>query len=410
MTTIKRQNIHTNNTHSIYNAQTHTNTHTNTQTQTNTQTYSNIHNDITIFLQDNRKALNTRKSYQADIKEFFSFTRNKQINQLTHNDLQNYRHSEIMQYRDYLNQKHAKTTTVNRKIRSVKSLFNFLKANEYNVNPEIFNNITLKQNNTESHATLNWEEVQQVIQYILTENNLNARKPNPYRPKKEQAYHRIEKALFIELAVKTSIRKDALINLCWKDFRKENGVVAIKVIDKGEVHEKSIWTEFYERLEANLKTPQTTDNCKVFNYVSKKIIQIMMKDIINHFKWNNKNICFHSFKKAGINEVYLMSNKDILAMQKQGNHKDPKTTINYYMQRENDPSKYSSLLVGEDIDLEFIAQLNKRKILKAIHACDRGTQIALLSKCKELFANIEDTEDTEDIENPEDTENPKDII
>jgi hypothetical protein len=97
--------------------------------------------------------------------------------------------------------------------------------------------------------------------------------------------------------------------------------------------------------------------------------------------FGNRRIVFHSFKKASINEVAVITNYDIKAMQRQGNHKDVKTTLNEYAE-----SKRFDDLVIVDINYEIPTQefdeLTHEELLALVKSMDRNTHLKMLQKLK----------------------------
>ena len=228
---------------------------TNTAKVTNIN-INNIYNDIRLFLQSAKdKSKNTAKSYETDIKQFFSYARNKDMNTLATEDL-NVKHKEVIAYRLYLKDTGLANATINRKIASLKSLYKFLNANDYPVNPNAFSLDNLSTHESSSYGILAWEEIEQMIKLV------------------REQHKGLEKSLLIEMAVKTSIRKDALLNIKWDDIKETPGkdIYEITTTDKGQKHSKSICKEFYDRLITIKK------NDRVFT-LSKTTIKDMMQKL-----------------------------------------------------------------------------------------------------------------------------------
>lgn len=303
---------------------------------------------------------NTARNYEMDIRQFFEMTRGKSIEHLTVEDLQ-FTYNDILDYQLYLAERYS-TNSVNRKINVLRSLYHKLAANDIPVNPMVFDIPKLKESDAESYGTLTWEEAKQMIELAKKERNGE------------------EKSLLIELAVMTSIRLTALLNLKWKNFEQKDGFWVVKVIDKGNsVDEKPIKNELYQRL----LTLKSKNKEKVFS-VSESTANRLVKKLAKEMGIDEeRNIVFHSLKKVGINWV-LDTTGDLVLASKQGNHKSIQTTYNYYLDRNKDFSKYAGLTMGEKPDLEQLRNVDIDVLIKAIGSLDLSVQHALLNKVKQL--------------------------
>lgn len=324
-------------------------------------TASDVYSIIKTFIRTlSLNSENTARSYEADIRQFFEVTRGKKIEQLTVDDL-HFTYSDVQNYQLYLAQRYA-SNSVNRKINVLRSLYSKFAANGLSVNPMVFDVPKLREADAESYGTLTWEEAKQMIELAKEERNGE------------------EKSLLIELAVMTSIRLTALLNLTWKDFEQKEGFWVVKVIDKGKsADEKPIRDELYHRL---LKLKRHNDD-KVFS-VSESTANRLVKKLAKKMGIDEeRNIVFHSLKKVGINWV-LDTTGDIVLASKQGNHKAIQTTYNYYLDRNKDFSKYAGLTMGEKPDLEPLRNVDIDVLIEAIGSLDLNVQYALVNKVKQL--------------------------
>lgn len=317
---------------------------------------STIYHNILDYLEEHMSiSKNTKITYETTYKHFFNYMKNKELNELTIEDLQ-FKKSDIMHYKNHLIKTYS-NTSVNQKISHLKALYLYLKSIDYEVNPNIFDLRRLPEYDAKKRGTLHWEEVDQMTRLV----------------KKQRKG--LEKSLLIELAAKTSIRLDALLNLTWNNFEKMNGVYAIRTVDKGKENIKAIYPEHYERL-SKIKKSYTN---KVFS-LTHKTVHKMMKQLVEEMDISDRrNITFHSLKKCGIEEAHILSNGDIKQMAQQGNNSEH-IVLKNYAELENDPSKLICLQIGKDIDLEPLKQLTKEELISIIEESDRATQIKLLDK------------------------------
>lgn len=340
---------------------------TSTQTVTRLE-IKNVYNDIVIFLNNidlmnDEKKSNTRQAYLKAYVDFFAYMRNKRLEELKPEDL-HFIQSEIMEYRNHLKTQYA-NASINQKIAALRSLYNHFKINGYNVEPLVFKLKALPENikTQKRRGWLTWEEVDQMI--VLLKNGRKGRRKWVCK----------QLALLFELAAKTSIRMEALLNLEWDDFYEQDDIIVIKKIDKQKEHIKPIRKNFYERL-LELKT---INKDKVFS-VTEKTINKTLKELVEEIGIDpNRNISFHSFKKCGAEEAYILSGGDIKAVAEQTNDSDA-VALKYYLQRKRDPSTMLCLQIGEEIDLTPLRECSKEKLLELIEKCDRGVWVKLLMK------------------------------
>ncbi len=105
----------------------------------------------------------------------------------------------------------------------------------------------------------------------------------------------------------------------------------------------------------------------------------MMNYIRENIDFGDRKIVFHSFKKASIEEVSIISGGDIKAMQNHGDHSNASTTINSYLA----DKKLEDLVtvdVNTHIPTEAFDELSQEEFVKLVKSMDRSTQIRLLRK------------------------------
>jgi integrase len=323
-----------------------------------------VYDEIMTFI--NKKFINsenTASEYERDIRQFFNIMRNKTIEHLTENDLI-FKNSDIEFYQtrlatDLNSGSPYSPSTVNRKIATLKSLYNKLESNDYLVKSAWFN-IDKVKGDSESYGIISLEEANKMIELVR-----NTKKGDI-------------KSLLVEIAFKTSFRQNALLNLKWKDIKKINNVWVIQVVDKGKsVAEKPINDETYQRL-LEIRSEE-------------RVFPLTKKTVINMMKWLREemglesDITFHSLKKGGIDQVAEITDGNFEAMKEQGNHKSLETTMKYYRNKKKDFSNMACLQIGKDLEFEVLESLNKEQLLELIKVCNRGVQIQIINKAKDLI-------------------------
>lgn len=307
------------------------------------------------------KSENTRKNYIIDIKQFFNYMSNKDMEQLVERDLY-FNRSDISNYRKHLTEVYNSNTTINRKIFTLSKLFKYLEIEGFDVNPRIFEIEKLNEN-FRSTGMLYPQEIDIMIEEV------------------KKTRKGMEKAFLIELAFKTSLRLNALEALEWTDFRKSNGVYIIEVMDKGKKNIKPIEAELFDRLceLKKLKYRENKQDNLVFT-LDRSTIFRMINDLVEKLNLDplgNRNIGFHSIKKAGIMEVGNITGGDIGEMAQQGNHSE-QTMLKYYYEYKQNPAACASLQIGKEIDLSKLEELSKEELIEVIKSSDRISQMGLL--------------------------------
>jgi integrase len=307
------------------------------------------------FLND--KSENTALNYRIDINQFTQFFYGKNLEYILEDELEQIEADDIITYRNFLRSKYA-NATVNRRINSMKSLFGYLEAGNPLIRKAIFNVAKSLMENPKSWGTLTWEETKEMAQlaYKL-----------PYGH---------EFSILIEVAVKTCIRLSALLNLKWEQVydkdQKGEKIKVIETIDKGQPHLKPISEKVWERLETlkgNEKVFANFHPHKVGNHLDQLCEWMKIDD--------NRNIAFHSFKKAGIAYVFDLTN-DIMLAQQQANHKSSSTTMRSYLEFKKDLREIPSYTMGEEISLDNLESLDKEQLLHAINQMKSSSKLELL--------------------------------
>lgn len=321
---------------------------------------NNVYKAICSFLESvGVESNNTKTTYETAIRDFFKNMLNKDIEFLTVKDL-NFSYYEIEMYRNSLIGKY-KNSTINTKMTAVKKMFDKLSRYEIDVNSSAFDLQKLKEYDTESYDMMTIEEVNDCIAVAVNTRN---------------GY---EKSLLIKVAFSTALRKNVLLNLTWSDISKSGDNYLIKTLGKGNKWSlKKIEKELYDEL---MEYKAFVDRERVF-LLSSSAVQRMMDKINKEVNFGDRNITFHSFKKASIEEMGIQTNYDIKAMQRHGDHSDVSTTLNIYLAKKDIENMPTISTEVKDINLNALSDLTKEQLVDIINKTDRETQIKILDIVK----------------------------
>lgn len=325
--------------------------------QFNTKDDKNVWGCIKTFLERiEQNSENTRTTYEYAIRDFFRTMRNKELEDLVEADLI-FTKPQIETYQVGLRNK-FKASTVNNRISAMKKCYIKLEDYGFDVKSSWFSLERYEQYDKESYDPMTHEEIIQAINLVSS-----TRKGS-------------EKSLMIRVAYSTAFRKDSIQKLKWTDIVNMEGTWFIKTLGKGNKWDyKKISNDLYEEL---MKRKEAVGGEKIFE-LTDRTINKMIKYIRDNIDFGERRITFHSLKKSSINEVALITNYDLKAMQQQGNHASVSTTLNDYMAK-----KSLEDLVIVDINykvpIEKFDELSKDELLNLIKSADRNIQIKLLQQ------------------------------
>lgn len=323
----------------------------------------NVYASIKTFIE--RKAQsssNTAETYLRHYRDFFQTMRGKSLEQLTEQDLI-FTKQEIESYQVALRKKY-KANTVNNTISALKSLYSKLKDYGFQVDPDWFSLERYKDFDKEPYDVLTHEEVIQIVELL---------------GKTRKGF---EKQLLVKVAYATAFRLNAILELKWSDLKQINGFWTLQALDKGQKRDiKKISDNLYQDL---MKHKEQSGGEYIFK-LTKKTVNKMMKYIRENMDFRDRTITFHSFKKASITQVGVLTNGDVKAMQRHGNHSTAKTTMDNYV-KEADLEDMVVVDVNHQIDLSVFDDMSKEDLVNLIKSMDRTTQIKILSKVQGLLA------------------------
>lgn len=323
--------------------------------QFNTENDKNVWSCIKTFLDRiGQNSVNTKATYERAIRNFFKTMRNKELEDLVESDLI-FTKPQIETYQVNLRNQ-FKATTVNNRISALKRCYEKFEEYEFNVKSSWFDLDRYDEHDKDSYDPMTHEEI------IVAINLLSKTRKG------------FEKGLLIRVAYATAFRKKAILNLKWSDIIERDGQWYLKALDKGNKWDyKKISDDLYDAL---MKQKDIVGGEKIFRLAG-KTINGMMNFIRDNIDFGDRKITFHSLKKSSINEVALITNYDLKAMQRQGNHANVTTTLNDYMAQ-----KSLDDLVVVDINyhvpVDKFDDMSKDELIKLIKSSDRNVQIKLL--------------------------------
>lgn len=315
----------------------------------------------TFLLRKGQDSENTKDSYERSIRDFFRTMRNKELEELVDKDLI-FSKKQIESYQVALREQY-KSKTVNSALSAIRECYKRLEEDGFDVDIKWFNVERYDEHDSEKYGTLTFEEVVAIIDFVS-------------KTRKGE-----EKALLIRLAYATAFRKDSLLEMKWNQIVKINEIWYAKVLGKGNKwSHKKLSTDLYNEL-MRFKGDAKDDE-KIFK-LTDKTIKLMMKKIREKFDFGDRHIVFHSFKKASINEVNIITNGDIKAMQAHGDHSNAQTMLNYYM-ADKALEELVEVDINRHIPVEKFEEMSHEELLMLVKGMDRATQIRLLIKAGEM--------------------------
>lgn len=331
---------------------------------------SKVYDQIQRFLKKKEyKSENTRLAYEKDIKRFIEVMRPKvgEIQYLTREDIQ----FTLEDFEDFIEHMHDKTElnnkTINRCIVTMRGLLNYLNSKKFNENLKFVDDVSfLKQierlpENDNRYGVLQVNEVLKMAELARQE-----------REKGEI------KRLLILFCLDTCVRLSASLNVKWTDFEERDDYVIVKVVDKGNKDLRpKISKEFYKELQT-IKS----SSANVFP-IDKKSVDRMMGRLRDKMNLNERNIVFHSIKKAGVSWQYRISGS-LLQAKKAAHHSNVNTTLLYIEDEEFGVT--GAVSVGKNnYDEDLFKKVSHEELLKGIENLNKDQRMLLNIKLKEVI-------------------------
>ena len=328
-----------------------------------------IYNYIVTFLNNKaKKSKNTAIKFEKDIRDFFKYLRNKDIEDLEREDL-DIKNKEVLEYQNYLTERY-KNSVVNGKLTAVRSLYKFLKRDDNSINIDALIVDDLPDD-SKKIGFLTPDEAMHLARLALTERE---------KGKMKQA--------LILLAAATSLRKNALLELKYSDIRPSEDnpdkyiIYTTDHLDKGKPIEKEIHKKLYELL-LEIKDENSNDD-KIFHITNKSIDQMMKRLCKKAGIDPRRNITFHSLKKAGAEFAYEYTKGDMFAVTAQGGWTNPTTPYKHYMKKQRN---IAGMAMFEDINDNIFDQLTREEAIKLLKSIGNGLGARLKKEAKEIIEN-----------------------
>lgn len=318
----------------------------------------------------------TREGYEYDIKQFFKVTN---IEDITLEDIINVSPVDAEEYKNKLIESGVMRGTVRTKINHLKALFQYIHDKCIDNSKGIkllagnpFASVEVKtqgkniKNASTMYGSLGLDEVRKLIDIA----------PKPFD-------------LLYEMAVRTGVRKSALLKLTLNDIQKIKGRYCIIVEwdkTKGNITE-AITDEMYKKAcqYAN-KDGKIFDICEstVNNQFKRDLLAIGFteKDI------KKRHLVFHSLKKTCVGLAAVYSDNDLIIMQNKAKHTDINFTRKVYDKREYDPNldiglKYELDNINYDEELKNeLNNIDENKLKNLIMNMDDDFKKVILEMIK----------------------------
>lgn len=300
------------------------------------------------FIESNeRNSKRTAVEYENRVREFFQFMFRKDVEDVTVNDVKKIKPKDVESFVGSCLSKGNSNSTIQTKVRSVKSFFKELSRNGIRVNVDIFT-VKLKNQTKHHDALYNMAEVEKLYEFAKGRVNF---------PDEQYLYI---KSLFI-----TANRMESMFKLKWTDIKKKfdyatgESVWVVVVIDKGNKEiSKPITEEFYNEL-LSLKV----DDDLIFKNISESTIRRTMK-AFSRILDDGRDITIHGIKASALTIAYKMC-KDINKVKQLGSHSSISTT-EIYVREEESYTEQLSYLLGKRIDFEKVNQLSHEELLNIV--------------------------------------------
>jgi integrase len=313
------------------------------------------------------KSVQTQRVYYSEIKAFFKLRNDKQLEHLTIEDVQ----LTLDDFEDFISYLYKLTDdegakkytnkTINKKVSAVKGVTEYLSSKKIVQDISYFPSIKSLPETSNSYGALEAHEV-----FKMAELSLHEREKGDI------------KRLLILFALDTCVRKSALLNLKWSNFVEREDGVLVQGVDKGNKDFRHLISkDFYQEL---LTIKNGSD--KVFN-LSEDAVNNMMSRLKEKMNIpDERNIVFHSIRKAGVTYRYRITG-DILEASRAAGHSKV-TTTQIYLQQE-DYGALGAVSSSGKLDLEAYKKVDHDVLLEAISMCKKDFQVILNMKIAELM-------------------------
>ena len=250
----------------------------------------------------------TEKEYYTGLKMFFQYCDTNNINNITRQD--------IINYREHLKEQGKSANTINLYLVSIKNFFKWLDFE--GIYKDISQNIkAMPIERTHIRQSLNIEQVKDLLQYC--END--------------------KERLIISLAITTGIRCNEMCNIRIKDFVEKNGVNCLYVLGKARQGMKTDFVIISNNILQQIKEYIINNNITDYLFISnsnnskgKPISTKSMRNIVNKIYERagikTENLVFHSLRHS-FATISITNGSDIREVSQSLRHKSISTSMTY---------------------------------------------------------------------------------
>lgn len=298
----------------------------------------------------------TADAYLSDVTQFFTLVAPLGLNTPIHTVPNIINYKSVVEFRQYEIDRGLQPSTINRKITAIREFARHLSVYDIHVDIGFFNNLKNLKGSGDSYEVLTIPEAITIAEWF----------------RDNEKFHAYGKFLYTLLAIDTGVRAEALARLTPESFTELDNEVLIKGIDKGNKRfSKKISKEFYQEIKDNLDfTPKT----KLFNFSAKNRTD-MMNRALKALGWENRNIVFHSFKKAAVNNAFDITG-DIMVAMKTGGHASVNTTQRYISEGETLMGAISNAN-GKEVQALDYNDYTKEELIEAVEQLSANLQYQL---------------------------------
>lgn len=321
-----------------------------------------LENVLSLWLKDIRSK-HTQKRYSSVIPEFFEITLNKELSQVTEDDLLSLDAILVQQhYFSYLKKKGLSDSSIINNISVISSFFTQMEIYQvmpnlnYNfIQKKVLNSKRFKDDVTPTQA-MSVEDYEDMKVWLVQRFN-----GSRYAEKGEMY------ALLLEFMWNTASRISAVMNVTFNDFFYEKDSYnvagwAVNVRDKGnKVNYKPIQDDtLVPRLAKTFW--KGDDNAKVFGELSQRGFADLLKEYSEPY---GGNLTPHSIKKGAVTTLYRITN-DINLCKEFADHEDISTTLRYIESEKGREAHGSYYLNLKETDLNIVKDFNGADIYELL--------------------------------------------
>ena len=270
----------------------------------------------------------TLKGYKTNIKPFFKYLRDNNINQPTRQDIRN--------YKKYLDSLKLTAGTKQQYFRACKHLFKWLNSEGLYLNvADNIKGFKVDASKTKKES-FNESDIKNILNKIDTNTEIG---------KRDYA--------IILLIITGGLRINEVRNIDIQDIQIIKNEYVVYILGKGHTEKdtyikiiKPVYDAIKDYLDCKNKTTRidplftSTSNRALGKRITKESLSQILKNRFREAGYDTPKLTAHSLRHTS-NTMLYKSGADIYKVQKHARHKDPKTTEIYIHQadRENDTSE-----------------------------------------------------------------------